>query len=121
MIPDDFALIQTTITEISETHDPHVILCTGGTGPGPRDVTPLAIAEHLNPELPGLGEWLRSESAVYTKTAWLSRMGGGLIGRALVITLPGSLQAVKECFGIFIEGLPKAIMMIEKQGRKGRL
>ena len=84
-------------------------------------MTPLALAEHLNPELPGFGEWLRSESAVYTKTAWLSRMGGGLIGRALVITLPGSLQAVKECFGIFIEGLPKAIVMIEKQGRKGRL
>jgi molybdopterin biosynthesis enzyme MoaB len=38
-----------------------------------------------------------------------------------VITLPGSLQAVKECFGIFMEGLPKAIVMIEKQGRKGRL
>ena len=99
----------------------YVILCTGGTGPGPRDVTPLALGEHLNPELPGLGEWLRSESSVYTKTAWLSRMGGGLIGRALVITLPGSLQAMKECFGIFSEGLPKAIMMIEKQGRKGRL
>ena len=121
VIPDDFDLIQTTISEISKTYDPHVILCTGGTGPGPRDVTPLALADHLNPELPGLGEWLRSESAVYTKTAWLSRMGGGLIGRALVITLPGSLQAVKECFGIFIEGLPKAIVMIEKQGRKGRL
>jgi molybdenum cofactor synthesis domain-containing protein len=121
VIPDDFDLIQTTILKISETHDPHVILCTGGTGPGPRDVTPLALADHLNPELPGFGEWLRSESAVYTKTAWLSRMGGGLIGRALVITLPGSLQAVKECFGIFIEGLPKAIVMIEKQGRKGRL
>jgi cyclic pyranopterin phosphate synthase len=121
VIPDEYELIQKTISEISETHDPHVILCTGGTGPGPRDVTPLALADYLNPELPGLGEWLRSESAVYTKTAWLSRMGGGLIGRALVITLPGSLQAVKECFGIFIEGLPKAIVMIEKQGRKGRL
>ncbi|NCW08363.1 MAG: MogA/MoaB family molybdenum cofactor biosynthesis protein, partial [Gammaproteobacteria bacterium] len=121
VIPDDFDLIQKTVTDISEKHDPHVILCTGGTGPGPRDVTPLALAEHLNPELPGLGEWLRSESSVYTKTAWLSRMGGGLIGRALVITLPGSLQAVKECFGIFMEGLPKAIVMIEKQGRKGRL
>ena len=121
VIPDEHDLIQKTISEISEEHDPHVILCTGGTGPGPRDVTPLALAEHLNPELPGLGEWLRSESAVYTKTAWLSRMGGGLVGRALVITLPGSLQAVKECFGIFIEGLPKAIVMIEKQGRKGRL
>ncbi len=121
VIPDDFDLIQKTISEISKIHDPHVILCTGGTGPGPRDVTPLALADHLNPELPGLGEWLRSESAVYTKTAWLSRMGGGLIGRALLITLPGSLQAVKECFGIFIGGLPKAIVMIEKQGRKGRL
>ena len=121
VIPDEYELIQRTISEISETHDPHVILCTGGTGPGPRDVTPLALADYLNPELPGLGEWLRSESAVYTKTAWLSRMGGGLIGRALVITLPGSLQAVKECFGIFSEGLPKAIVMIEKQGRKGRL
>ena len=108
MIPDDYELIQTTVMDVSEAHDPHVILCTGGTGPGPRDVTPLALAEHFNPELPGLGEWLRSESAIYTKTAWLSRMGGGLIGRALVITLPGSLQAVKECFGIFIEGLPKA-------------
>ena len=121
VIPDDYELIQKTVMDVSENHDPHVILCTGGTGPGPRDVTPLALAEYLNPALPGLGEWLRSESAIYTKTAWLSRMGGGLIGRALVITLPGSLQAVKECFGIFIEGLPKAIMMVEKQGRKGRL
>ena len=82
-------------------------------------MTPLALADHLNPELPGFGEWLRSESAVYTKTAWLSRMGGGLIGRALVITLPGSLQAVKECFGIFIEGLPKAIVMMKNKGAKG--
>jgi cyclic pyranopterin monophosphate synthase len=121
VIPDEFAQIQEAIQAISETHDPHVILCTGGTGPGPRDVTPLALQTLLNPELPGLGEWLRSESAVYTKTAWLSRMGGGLVGRALLITLPGSLQAVKECVGIFIEGLPKAIVMIEKQGRKGRL
>lgn len=121
VIPDEFAQIQSAVQAISEIHDPHVLLCTGGTGPGPRDVTPLALQSLLNPELPGLGEWMRSESAVYTKTAWLSRMGGGLVGRTLLITLPGSLQAVKECFGIFIEGLPKAIVMIEKQGRKGRL
>jgi cyclic pyranopterin phosphate synthase len=121
VIPDDLAIIEKTVLEITELHDPHVIVCTGGTGPGPRDLTPSAISAHLNPELPGLGEWLRSESSVYTKTAWLSRMGGGLIGRSLVITMPGSLQAVKECFGIVIEGLPKAIIMIEKQGRKGRL
>lgn len=121
LIPDEFDQIQSAVRAISEAHDPHVILCTGGTGPGPRDVTPLALEALLNPELPGLGEWLRSESAVYTKTAWLSRMGGGLVGRALLITLPGSLQAVKECVGIFMEGLPKAIVMIEKQGRKGRL
>lgn len=121
VIPDDLSTIETALLELVEAEDPHVIVCTGGTGPGPRDVTPVALQPHLNPELPGLGEWMRSESAVFTKTAWLSRMGGGLIGRSLVITLPGSLKAVQECFGIFIEGLPNAIVMIEKQGRKGRL
>lgn len=121
LIPDDETEIDLAISEISGTHDPHVIICTGGTGPGPRDVTPNILKKHLNPELPGFGEWLRSESAAYTKTAWLSRMGGGLVGRALLIALPGSLQAVKECFDIFMEGLPKAIIMIEKQGRKGRI
>ena len=64
---------------------------------------------------------LRSESAVYTKTAWLSRMSGGLIGRTLVVTFPGSLKAVKECFQILSDALPQAVSMIEKQGRKGRL
>lgn len=121
VIPDDHQTIEDTILKISDQFDPHVIVCTGGTGPGPRDVTPIVLEKHLNPALPGLGEWMRGESAVFTKTAWLSRMGGGLLGRALVITLPGSLKAVKECFGIFIEGLPNAIIMIEKQGRKGRL
>lgn len=121
VIPDDADTIEQTILQIADQFDPHVIVCTGGTGPGPRDVTPLVLEKHLNPPLPGLGEWMRSESAVFTKTAWLSRMGGGLLGRSLVITLPGSLKAVKECFGIFIEGLPNAIVMIEKQGRKGRL
>ena len=90
-----------------------------GAWPEGRDTSRAGRA--LEPRIAWPGEWLRSESAVYTKTAWLSRMGVVWLRRALVITLPGSLQAVKECFGIFIEGLPKAIVMIEKQGRKGRL
>ena len=48
-------------------------------------------------------------------------MSGRLIGRTLVVTFPGSLKALKEYFEILVDALPKAVSMIEKQGRKGRI
>ena len=64
VIPDDYELIQKTVMEVSETHDPHVILCTGGTGPGPRDVTPWPWLNTLIPNyrvwVSGCGQKVRS-------------------------------------------------------------
>lgn len=118
IIPDEPVEIEKALRQIVGKHKPRLILASGGTGPGPRDVTPGVLAQMLDCPLEGLGEMLRRESAAFTNTAWLSRMGGGLMGGSLVIALPGSPKAVEECWQVLEPCLPKALMMIEKQGHK---
>ncbi|OGT52793.1 MAG: molybdenum cofactor biosynthesis protein MoaC [Gammaproteobacteria bacterium RIFCSPHIGHO2_12_FULL_42_13] len=118
VVPDEPLKIENALKNIIERYHPHLVLASGGTGPGPRDVTPTVLARLLDCPLEGLGEWLRRESSAFTNTAWLSRMGGGLINGSLIITLPGSPKAVEECWQILVPCLPKALMMIEKQGHK---
>ncbi len=118
IVPDEAAGIEKALRHIVDTQKPHLVLTSGGTGPGPRDVTPAVLERLLDCPLEGLGELLRRESAVFTNTAWLSRMGGGLMNGSLVITLPGSPKAVEECWQVLEPCLPKALMMIEKQGHK---
>ncbi len=118
VIPDEPAEIEKALKSIVQQHAPRLVLASGGTGPGPRDVTPAVLSRLLDCPLEGLGEMLRHESAAFTNTAWLSRMGGGLMQGSLVIALPGSPKAVEECWQILESCLPKALMMIEKQGHK---
>lgn len=118
VIPDEPSEIEKTLRQIVDKDKPRLVLASGGTGPGPRDVTPGVLEKMLDCPLEGLGELLRRESAAFTNTAWLSRMGGGLMGGSLVIALPGSPKAVEECWQVLESCLPKALMMIEKQGRK---
>lgn len=117
IIPDESAEIEDALKKIMQ-HTPRLVLASGGTGPGPRDITPTVLTQLLDCPLEGLGELLRRESAAFTNTAWLSRMGGGLIQGSLVIALPGSPKAVREFWQILESCLPKALMMIEKQGHK---
>lgn len=118
VIPDEPAEIEKALRQIVEKDKPRLVLASGGTGPGPRDVTPAVLEKILDCPLEGLGELLRRESAAFTNTAWLSRMGGGLLNGSLVIALPGSPKAVEECWQVLEPCLPKALMMIEKQGHK---
>lgn len=118
VIPDEPAEIEKALRQIVEKDAPRLVLASGGTGPGPRDVTPTVLEKLLDCPLEGLGELLRRESAAFTNTAWLSRMGGGLMKGSLVIALPGSPKAVEECWQVLEPCLPKALMMIEKQGHK---
>lgn len=116
VIPDEKSIIGDALHDIGKKHDPDVILTSGGTGPGPRDVTPDVLDVVCDRILEGFGEMLRHESAAYTDTAWLSRMRAGMMGRTLVIALPGSPKAVTECWEILKPFIGHALKMIAGQG-----
>lgn len=75
-----------------------IILTTGGTGLGPRDVTPEATRLVLHKEVPGIAEALRQASLAYTPYAMLSRGLAGISGATLIVNLPGSLRAVEQLY-----------------------
>ena len=98
VIPDDADKIEHSILKICREQKPDLLIASGGTGPGPRDVTPDVLAKISDRMLDGLGDVLRTESLYFTDTAWLSRMTACMVGATLVIAFPGSPKAVKECW-----------------------
>ena len=95
IVPDDKLLIQEKINSLVAASY-QMILVTGGTGLSGRDVTPEAVAELLEREIPGIAETARQYGQERMPTAMLSRSAGGLIGNTLVITMPGSTGGVTE-------------------------
>lgn len=87
-VPDEVAAIQTALTDGAAAHE--LIVTTGGTGLTPRDVTPQATAALLDYEIPGIPEAMRETGRRSTPMASLSRGVAGVIGRTLVVNLPGS-------------------------------
>ena len=79
-----------------------LIVTTGGTGLGPRDVTPEAVRDVVERELPGYGELLRADGLRHTPMASLSRSLAGTAGKTLIVALPGSPDAVREGLDIAI-------------------
>lgn len=116
IIPDDGKQIAEAIKNICSKYKPDLLIASGGTGPGPRDVTPDILAEISDIMLEGLGDLLRAESLNFTDTAWLSRMTAGMVGATLVIAFPGSPKAVKECWDIIRPFIGDALIKIRKQG-----
>jgi molybdenum cofactor synthesis domain-containing protein len=94
LVPDDAAHIADCVRALAGHVD--LIVTTGGTGIGPRDVTPEAIAPLLDRPLPGFGEIMRTGAYSKTPLSILSRGGGGIIGRTLIVMLPGSEAAVRD-------------------------
>ncbi|MFK2918836.1 bifunctional molybdenum cofactor biosynthesis protein MoaC/MoaB [Dyella koreensis] len=88
-----------------------LVLCTGGTGLGPRDHTPEALALASDRHVAGIGELFRSESSQHTPLAWLSRADAVLVEKTLVIALPGSAKAVAEGMDILAPILAHALSM----------
>ena len=102
IVPDNATRIQETIRSFSQ-QGCGLILTTGGTGIGPRDVTPEAIRGIMRIELPGFGEVMRAESMKITPNSILSRSLAAIVGHALVIALPGKPSGAVECLG-FVQG-----------------
>lgn len=94
-----------------------LIITTGGTGLGPRDVTPEATAGVIERPVPGLGETMRAAGIKHTPMAALSRGIAGVRGRCLIINLPGSERGVRENLSAVIDILPHAVELL--RGRVG--
>lgn len=95
-----------------------LVVTTGGTGFSPGDYTPEATLSVCEREVPGIPEMLRARSAASTESAWLGRGRAGIRGATLVVNLPGSVKAVRECVGFLLPLLPHALEVI--RGRVGR-
>jgi molybdopterin adenylyltransferase len=102
IVPDDIARIQDAVRSFSQ-QGCALILTTGGTGIGQRDVTPEAIRAIMRVELPGFGEVMRAQSMKITPNAILSRSLAAIVDLSLVIALPGKPSGAVECLG-FVEG-----------------
>jgi molybdenum cofactor synthesis domain-containing protein len=114
IVPDEIDKIATTIIEFIDKKHCDLVLSTGGTGLSPRDVTPEATQKVIDREIPGLVEAMRMESYRIKKTALLSRAVAGSRGKSLVLNLPGSPTAVKECLQIILPVIPHALEVLEK-------
>jgi molybdopterin adenylyltransferase len=112
IVPDDEARIQETIRSFSR-QGCALILMTGGTGIGPRDVTPEAIRAIMRVELPGFGEVMRAESMKITPNSILSRSLAAIVDLSLVIALPGKPSGALECLGFVQGAIPHGVALAQ--------
>ena len=89
-----------------------VVVTTGGTGLGPRDVTPQATSMAIDFEVPGIGEAMRRAGAASTPMAALSRSMAGVRGRTLIINVPGSVKGATESLQAVMPMLGHAIRLL---------
>jgi molybdopterin adenylyltransferase len=119
IIPDDPALLQAQLIELSDSRAADLVLTSGGTGLSPRDRTPQATAAVLDYEVPGIAEAMRAASLLHTKTAMLSRALAGVRDRTLIINLPGSPKAVAETLDVVLSTLPHALELLADRPADG--
>jgi len=112
IVPDDFEAIAGALRAFCDSSNADVVLTTGGTGLGPRDVTPEATASVCQRMAPGFAEIMRAEGFRKTNKAILSRGTAGVCGKTLIVNLPGSPKAVRESLEIIVGVLPHAVKML---------
>lgn len=114
--PDDRESIGVSLTEMADVEEADIVFTCGGTGLGPRDVTPEATGDVCERLVPGIAEVLRAESYAVTKRAMLSRAICATRGRTLIINFPGSEKAARESFGFVAGQLEHAVDMMRGGG-----
>jgi len=112
ILPDETIAISEKLVTLANSGSCDVILTTGGTGVGPRDITPEATANMCEKLVPGLAERMRQQGMRATPRAALSRAVAGVRGRVLIVNLPGSPKGAVESLEAVAELLPHAAEVI---------
>lgn len=114
ILPDERSLIAQKLIELSDKGI-NLILTTGGTGFSPRDNTPEATKDIIERETPGISEAIRAESLKITPRAMLSRAASGIRKNSLIVNLPGSPKAVRECLTFLLPPLEHGLAILTKK------
>jgi molybdenum cofactor synthesis domain-containing protein len=115
IVTDDRDTISAKFIEWADADDVDLIISTGGTGLGRYDVTPEACLAILDKEVPGMAEAMRAKTLQFTPMAMISRSVAGIRSNTLIITLPGSTKAVKECLDVVMPVIPHSLELLHRE------
>jgi len=116
VVRDDREQIVSRLLHHADTLAVDLVLTTGGTGFGPRDVTPEATQQVIDRRAPGISELIRLEGYKETDRAFLSRGCAGIRKSTLIINLPGSPRGVAEALEVVLRIIPHAVAMLRGEG-----
>lgn len=118
VLPDDPKVIKDAVLTRLSDHD--LLVCSGGTGITPRDLTPQTLYSFCEYEIPGIGELLRRESMAITSHAAFGRGGAWVKQQKLILALPGNPKAVTEQLTMLTDILTPALLALKGQCRSQR-
>ncbi len=113
LLPDDRAMLAETMRKVCDDDRADLLVTTGGTGFSPRDCTPEATADVIERATPGIPEAMRYYSLQITARAMLSRASAGIRRGTLIVNLPGSPKAVRECLEYILPALGHGLEILK--------
>ncbi|MCI1886915.1 MAG: MogA/MoaB family molybdenum cofactor biosynthesis protein [Sporolactobacillus sp.] len=117
LLPDGEGPLEQQLCRLADQRQADLILTTGGTGFGPRDVTPEATLAVADRQAPGIAEAIRAASMQITPRAMLSRAVSVIRKKTLIINLPGSPKACQECMDVFLDTIPHGLDLLRGEVR----
>jgi molybdenum cofactor synthesis domain-containing protein len=117
LLPDDADMLRALLTELALTEGYDIICTTGGTGLSPRDISPQTTARVMDLPLHGIRQAMLACGLAVTPRAAISRAEAGILGKSVVINLPGSSKAVQENLNAVMHALPHALDKLHGDGR----
>ena len=110
VVPDERDELEAVLVDLANHCS--LVVTTGGTGIAPRDITPDATEAICDRLIPGMGEAMRAVARDRVPTSVLSRQLAGSRGRALIVNVPGSPKAIRECLGVILPAVPHAVELL---------